>query len=110
MSMAIRERMRELSILKAIGFRRHEIVSFILAESFGLAVAGLILGAGGAWLLFSSVDAPALTGGLFPSLDVTPRILGTAAVVATILGVVSAIAPAATIVRMTVVDGLKTLD
>ncbi|MBC8097318.1 MAG: ABC transporter permease [Akkermansiaceae bacterium] len=53
MSMAIRERFRELAILKAIGFRRRELFVFILAESFGLAMAGLLAGAGGAWLLFT---------------------------------------------------------
>ncbi len=51
MSMAIRERMRELAILKAVGFRLQELLGFILAESFGLAAAGALIGAGGAWLL-----------------------------------------------------------
>ncbi|MEQ1852200.1 MAG: ABC transporter permease, partial [Chthoniobacteraceae bacterium] len=37
MSMAVRERFRELAILKAIGFRRRELFAFILAESFGLS-------------------------------------------------------------------------
>ena len=110
MSMAIRERLRELSVLKALGFRRHEITAFILAESFGLAAVGFLFGAGGAWLLFSSVDAPTLTGGLFPLLDVTPRILGTAALVAATLGIVSSLAPAISIARLSVVEGLKTLD
>lgn len=110
MSMAVRERMRELSILKALGFRRHELFAFILAESFGLSMVGLLLGAGGAWLLYSSVDAPALTQGLFPSLDVTPGILGMASLVAVLLGLVSSIAPALAIARLSVVEGLKTLD
>ena len=48
MSMAIRERFRELAILKAIGFRRRELFAFILAESFGLAMAGRVIGVGGA--------------------------------------------------------------
>ena len=43
MSMAIRERFRELAVLKASGFRRHQLVACILAESFGLAFAGAIL-------------------------------------------------------------------
>lgn len=51
MSMAIRERMRELAILKALGYRLHELFGFILAESFGLAAAGALIGAGGAWLV-----------------------------------------------------------
>jgi putative ABC transport system permease protein len=45
MSMAIRERFRELAVLKALGFRR-ELFGFILAESFSLAMAGALLGAG----------------------------------------------------------------
>jgi putative ABC transport system permease protein len=110
MSMAIRERMRELSVLKALGFRRHELFAFILAESFGLAVVGFVIGPGGAWLLFHSVDASTLTNGLFPLLDVTPRILGLAAVVAATLGIVSSLAPAYAVSRLSVVDGLKTLD
>jgi putative ABC transport system permease protein len=110
MSMAIRERLRELSVLKALGFRRHELFAFILAESFGLAAVGFLLGPGGAWLLFHSVDAGTLTNGLFPVLDVTPRILGLSAVVATTLGIVSSLAPAYAMSRLSVVDGLKTLD
>jgi putative ABC transport system permease protein len=53
MSMAIRERFRELAILKAVGFRRRELFAFILAESFGLATLGAIVGAGWAWLAFT---------------------------------------------------------
>jgi putative ABC transport system permease protein len=55
MSMAIRERFRELAILKAIGFRRRELFAFILAESFGLATLGALLGGGGAWLVFTHI-------------------------------------------------------
>ena len=37
MNMAIRERFRELAILKALGYRRRDLFSFILAESFGVS-------------------------------------------------------------------------
>ena len=110
MSMAVRERMRELAVLKALGFRRHELFAFILAESFGLSAVGLLLGAGGAWLISANIDAPTLTGGLFPMLTVTPRILGSAALVAVLLGIVSSLAPALSVASMSVVEGLKTLD
>ena len=56
MSMAIRERFRELAILKAIGFKRRELFVLILAESFGLAMFGAIVGAGGAWVLFHNLN------------------------------------------------------
>jgi putative ABC transport system permease protein len=110
MSMAIRERFRELAILKAIGFRRRELFAFILAESFGLAILGAISGAGGAWLLFTSLDIQALSNGLFVVFEVTPRMLGLAFSVAALLGLVAAVAPMTSVARTSVVQGLKTLD
>ena len=108
--MAIRERFRELAILKALGFRRREIFVFILAESFGLAMAGALFGAGGAWLFFHNIDISKLSNGIFIYFEVTPKIMGTAFLVASLLGVVAAITPAISVARTSVVDGLKTLD
>jgi putative ABC transport system permease protein len=110
MSMAIRERFRELAVLKALGFRRRELFAFILAESFGLAMAGALLGAGGAWALFTYGNISKMTNGFFITFEATPRIIGMAAVVAAGLGIVASVAPAWTVARTTVADGLKTLD
>ena len=110
MSMAIRERFRELAVLKALGFRRRELFAFILAESFGLAMCGALIGAGGAWLLYTNVSISKLTGGVFPTFEVTWRILGQAFFVAAGLGIISSIAPSIAVARMSVVEGLKTLD
>src|SRR3954471_1672191 len=63
MSMAIRERFRELAVLKALGYRRRELFAFILAESFGLASLGALLGVGGAWLIFTKGDITKMTQG-----------------------------------------------
>jgi putative ABC transport system permease protein len=110
MSMAVRERFRELAILKALGFRRRELFAFILAESFGLAAAGALLGIGGAYVIFTFGDIGKMTQGIFVSFEVTPRIMGLAALVAAVLGIVSALVPALSVARMSVVNGLKTLD
>jgi putative ABC transport system permease protein len=76
MSMAIRERFRELAILKAIGFKRRELFVLILAESFGLAMLGAIIGAGGAWVLFHNLDIQKMTNGMFLMFEVTPQMMG----------------------------------
>ena len=110
MSMAVRERFRELAILKALGFRRRELFAFILAESFGLALLGALLGAGGAWAFFHSVDIGKLSNGIFLYFEVTPRILGIASLVAATLGIVASVPPALAVARTSVVAGLKTLD
>jgi putative ABC transport system permease protein len=110
MSMAIRERFRELAILKALGYRRRELFAFILAESFGLAAAGALLGVGGAYLLFTYGNIPKMTNGMFPSFEVTPKIIGIGALVAAVMGIVASIMPSIAVARMSVVEGLKTLD
>jgi putative ABC transport system permease protein len=110
MSMAIRERFRELAILKAVGFRRRELFVLILAESFGLSMTGAVIGAGGAWLLFSNLNINKLTNGLFLMFEVTPQMLGLAFAVAALLGLLSAALPMINVARTSVVQGLKTLD
>lgn len=110
MSMAIRERFRELAILKSLGYRRRELFSFILAESFGLAALGALIGVGGCWALFTFVPAPTLTNGFFPMLEVTPRMIGRGCLIAALLAIVSSIAPALAVARTSVVQGLRTLD
>ncbi|MCU0784559.1 MAG: ABC transporter permease [Verrucomicrobia bacterium] len=110
MSMAIRERFRELAILKAIGYRRRELFAFILAESFGLAMAGAVIGIGGAYLLFTHGDVAKMTNGIFVMLEVTPKIMGIGVMVAALLGSVASIMPSLAVAKMSVVDGLKTLD
>jgi putative ABC transport system permease protein len=110
MSMAIRERFRELAVLKAIGFRRREIFAFILAESVGLSLLGALVGAGGAWTLAHSLNIEKMTGGMFPMFEVTPRIMGLAFAIAAVIGIVSSLAPSIAVARTSVVQGLKTLD
>jgi len=110
MSMAIRERFRELAILKALGFRRRELFAFILAESFGLALFGAVLGAGGAWVLYHHLDIQKVTNGLFLIWEVTPRMMGLAFAVAALLGLLAALVPMINVTRTSVVEGLKTLD
>lgn len=110
MSMAIRERFREMAVLKALGFQRRELFAFILAESFGLSMLGALVGIGGSWLFWSSIDLQKLTNGFLVYFEVTPRIMALGAAVAAMLGIAAAIAPSIAVARMSVVQGLKTLD
>jgi putative ABC transport system permease protein len=109
--MAIRERFRELAVLKAIGYRRRELLAFILAESFGLAAFGALVGVGGAWLLYTYTEiVRQATQGMLLTFEVTPKIVGLAATVAALIGLAAAIGPCLVVARVSVVQGLKTLD
>ena len=110
MSMAVRERFRELAVLKALGFRWGELLLCILAESCGLSLAGAAVGIGTACLLFNIADISELSHGMFIRFQMTPRIIGLALLVAGGLGVVAGIGPGVAVARTSVVAGLKWLD
>jgi putative ABC transport system permease protein len=110
MSRAIRERGREVAILKAVGFAGWRIFGLLLAESCGLALAGGLLGCLSAWLAMSTLDVQALTHGLFVRFEATPGILGRSLLVALALGIASGLLPAWRSVRRSVVAGLRTVD
>src|SRR6266446_50733 len=99
MSMAIRERFRELAILKALGYRQRELFSYILAESFGLALCGALVGVGGAWLFYTYGNISKLTQNIFLHFEVTPAIAGLAVLVAAVLGIIASIAPAVAVAK-----------
>jgi len=110
MSMAVRERFRELAVLKALGFRWRELLLCILAESCGLSLAGAALGIGAACLLFHFANISELSHGIFVRFQLTPRIIGLGLLVAGGLGLLAGIAPGLAVARTSVVEGLKTLD
>jgi putative ABC transport system permease protein len=114
MSMAIRERSREIAILKAVGYDGRQLFGLILAESFGLALTGGFLGCFGAWLgtwaLFQRVNIAAVSNGMFIKFEVTPHIVVSGMLIAVVLGLVSCLVPAYTSIRTSVVAGLKELD
>ena len=110
MSMAMRERGRELAILKTVGFRGSRIFGLIVAESVGLAALGGVLGAFSAWLILRMVDVYRLSHGLFVSFKVTPQILAQGLGIACLLGIASCVLPAWGSLRVSVADGLRSVD
>lgn len=107
MAMSIRERVREIGILKALGFRRRQVLVLLVGESILLATAGAVLGAGGARLLFGNLDMALLTSGFIQRFWVTPGTLLLCVMIGIGVGVVSAGVPAWQASRRPVVDALR---
>jgi putative ABC transport system permease protein len=110
MSMAIRERAREIAVLKALGYNGGQLFGLVLAESFGLAMVGGLIGCFGTWWLAENVDMYVLSQGFFIKFEVTPHIIAAGLLIAAGMGVVSCLAPAVATVRASVLDGLRELD
>jgi len=104
MSQAVRERIGELSVLKAIGFTNTQVLWLLLAESCLLAMLGGVLGLGLAWLFTSRGDP---TGGMLPQFFLPPRELAIGLGFSILLGLVTGFLPAVQAMRLRVADGLR---
>ncbi|PQO38476.1 ABC transporter permease [Blastopirellula marina] len=65
LSMGVNERARQLAVLRAVGLRRAQVASLVLAEALVLAVFGWIGGLAGGWLLLKILASAAPN--LFPN-------------------------------------------
>ncbi len=105
MAMSIRERTREVAVLKTVGFTRQGVLALFVSEAVALSLAGGVIGASLAGLMvygFSRV--PELT--FFP-LRMTPQIWVTALLISGFVGFVSAALPSYHASRVNIVDGLR---
>ncbi len=75
MAMSIRERVREIGVLKTLGFYNDRILFLLMGESLLLSLGGTLLGALGARAVYSRLDMATLTSGFLLRLDVNPKIL-----------------------------------
>jgi putative ABC transport system permease protein len=110
MAMSIRERVREIGILKALGFRKVQILSLLLGESVSLALGGALVGSFAAKLIYSGAKMGAVTGGMFQRFYVTPMTLVICVAIGLTVGIVSAGFPAWQAARRRVVEALREID
>jgi putative ABC transport system permease protein len=104
MAMSVRERTREVAVLKTLGFTKGVILGLFVGESVALSVAGGVLGAGIAFVL---VRGAASQGGFLTGMKVTPATMVVALVVAALVGFVSAFVPSYRAAETNIVDGLR---
>ncbi|MCU0669836.1 MAG: ABC transporter permease [Myxococcota bacterium] len=110
-SMAVRERIGEIAVLKALGFSRRLIFSTLLAEAVLLAAVGGLVGALGALGLTRLIHAqsqgwnPAL--GPLGSFIVTQTILVQGLFLALFVGMLSGVVPALGAARKSVAATLR---
>lgn len=105
MAMSIRERTREVAVLKTLGFTRKTILLLFVGEAVALAMLGGAIGTFGATGLVSLFAW--LIGGMFASLQVTGPTLGVAMAVACMVGFLSASVPSYHASQMDIVEGLR---
>ncbi len=105
-SMSVRERTREVGILRSLGLRRTHILALILGESVLVAVAGGLLGLSAAALLFLSEKT---LGGMVPLIFSSTQALGGLGI-SVLIGLVGALVPSLNASRLRIVDSLRFVD
>lgn len=108
LSMSVRERVREVGILKTLGFTSSTILGMVLGEAAVIALTGGVIGCLLAGLLCNVVRqaAPAFIPGI-KTLTVTPLIAALSLAAALLIGLVSALPPALSASRMTILNSLR---
>jgi putative ABC transport system permease protein len=110
MAMSVRERVREVGVLKTLGFRASTILGIILAESAAIALAGGALGLAIAQGLCVIIqNGPAIVDQT-KTLSVSPPVFGLLMGVSLLIGVASAIVPAWNASRTNIVEALRFSD
>jgi putative ABC transport system permease protein len=108
MSMSVRERVREVGILRTLGFTPQAILGMILGES---AVIALVGGAVGCTLAAGLCWMVSHRGAMFlqvlKNLRVTPALAALCLAVAVVIGVVSSLIPAWNASKTSILDSLR---
>jgi len=104
MALAVRERTKEVGILKTLGFSSSRVLTMVLAESLLLSFIGAALGVGAAALLLAA--ASGASGGAGPPLYFAPQALGWSALMALALGLVTGALPAFEAYRLRIIEAL----
>jgi putative ABC transport system permease protein len=104
MAIAVRERTRELAVLKAVGFSDGFVLAMVLAETMVVAAIGGGLGLGLTKLLTLGGDP---TGGLLPFFYLSPDAVALGLALSLAVGLVAGFLPAISAARLRVVDALR---
>lgn len=107
MAMSVRERIREVGILRTLGYTPPSILGIILGESVLISLAGGLLGCGLAAALCAAVRNGPVAFSQIRALTVDAGVLATALAVALAIGILSSVIPAWGAARTSIIDALR---
>lgn len=110
MAMSVRERVREVGILRTLGYQKSTIVGLILGESALIALAGGAIGVLLAQALCFVIRQGPLIVQQTKTLAIEPPVFAVLMAVSLAVGVLSSIVPAVSAARQNIVDALRFTD
>jgi putative ABC transport system permease protein len=110
MAMSVRERVREVGVLKTLGFTSATVLGLILSEACSISIAGGTLGyLISAFLMRGIAKSP--FGGFLPPLKmIEPSVALVCILTAGFIGLMSSLVPALSASRISIVQALRSTD
>jgi putative ABC transport system permease protein len=108
MAMSIRERIREVAVLKTVGFTRNGVLALFVIEAMVVSLVGGLLGIVLANFLIRGIAANPM-GGMFRTAQITIPTALLALAVAALVGLISAFLPSYRAAKLNIADGLRHL-
>ena len=105
MAMSIRERVRELAVLKAIGYTDTFILLFVIAESLLVAALGIAAGLALMALLLPGIEGK--LSGILQFVSLPPQKVVEGVVITLFIAFIAGIFPAINASRLRVVDAIR---
>jgi len=107
MAMAMRERVTEIAVLKAIGFPRSRVLFMVLGEACAISMLGGFLGVGMGCLFLQGMNRLMPQFFPFTVMEMLGPWISYGLIAAAVLGLISGIVPAIRAAQMSVIDGLR---
>ena len=105
MAMSIRERTREVAVLRTLGFTRENILKLLLSESIAISLMGGWVGVVLGTLVIKAMSRPGI--GLPVSMHMTAATAVVVMLVAAVVGLISGVIPSYRASNLGIVDALR---
>ena len=106
MAMSIRERTREVAVLKTLGFTKRGVLGLFVSEAVALSLGGGLIGVALGWTMVYLLTHSPQFFSFFP-MKVTFGIWVVAMLTSGLVGLLSSAVPSYTASRINIVDGLR---
>jgi len=110
MAMSVRERVREVGVLKTLGFSTADILGMILGESAFLALIGGVIGCAFAWILISLVGRLPVVIVPLTGMNLNAPLAALLILVGVAIELASALIPAWSVARTPILQALRSSD
>jgi putative ABC transport system permease protein len=107
-AMSIRERIREVAVLKTVGFTRNGVLALFVSEAIAVSLIGGVIGVILASFVIRGIASNPM-GGMFRTAQITPGTAVVALAVAGLVGFISAFVPSYRASNLNIAEGLRHL-